>query len=278
MCIERNHPKVSVRRQCQMLSLARSNLYYAPKGESAENLRFMELIDKQFLETPWYGSRQMARHMQRQGHKCGRHRVRRLMRLMQLVPIYQTPNTSKKHPQHKIYPYLLRGLTIDRPNQVWCVDITYIPMRRGFLYLVAIMDWFSRKVLSWRLSNSMEADFCVEALKEAIAWHGTPEIMNSDQGSQFTGFEWIQALKDADVKISMDDKGRWIDNRMIERLWRSLKYECIYLNAFETGSETRAGIKKWIAYYNTERPHSTHGILTPDEAYDRKMEPMRSAA
>ena len=278
MCIERNHPKVSVRRQCQMLSLARSNLYYAPKGESAENLRFMELIDKQFLETPWYGSRQMARHMQRQGHKCGRHRVRRLMRLMRLVPIYQTPSTSKKHPQHKIYPYLLRGLTIERPNQVWCVDITYIPMRRGFLYLVAIMDWYSRKVLSWRLSNSMEADFCVEALKEAIAWHGTPEIMNSDQGSQFTGFEWIQALKDGDVKISMDGKGRWIDNRMIERLWRSLKYECIYLNAFETGSETRAGIEKWIAYYNAERPHSTHGILTPDEAYDRKMEPMRSAA
>jgi putative transposase len=278
MCIERNHPKVSVRRQCQMLSLARSNLYYAPKGESAENLRFMELIDKQFLETPWYGSRQMARHMQRHGHKCGRHRVRRLMRLMRLVPIYQTPNTSKKHPQHKIYPYLLRGLTIDRPNQVWCVDITYIPMRRGFLYLVAIMDWFSRKVLSWRLSNSMEADFCVEALKEAIVKYGKPAIMNSDQGSQFTGFEWINALKDADVKISMDGKGRWIDNRMIERLWRSLKYENIYLNAFETGSETRAGIGKWIPYYNAERPHSTHGILTPDEAYDRKMEPTRSAA
>lgn len=278
MCIERNHPKVSVRRQCQMLSLARSNLYYAPKGESAESLRFMELIDKQFLETPWYGSRQMARHMQRHGHECGRHRVRRLMRLMRLVPIYQAPNTSKKHPQHKIYPYLLRGLTIDQPNQVWCVDITYIPMRRGFLYLVAIMDWFSRKVLSWRLSNSMEADFCVEALKEAIAKYGKPAIMNSDQGSQFTGFEWINALKDADVKISMDGKGRWIDNRMIERLWRSLKYECIYLNAFETGSETRAGIGKWIAYYNAERPHSTHGILTPDEAYDRKREPMRSAA
>ena len=200
------------------------------------------------------------------------------MRLMRLVPIYQTPNTSKKHPQHKIYPYLLRGLTIDRPNQVWCVDITYIPMRRGFLYLVAVMDWYSRKVLSWRLSNSMEADFCVEALKEAIAKYGKPEIMNSDQGSQFTGFEWINALKDAGVKISMDGKGRWIDNRMIERLWRSLKYECIYLNAFETGSETRVGIKKWMAYYNAERPHSTHGILTPDEAYDRKMELIRSVA
>jgi putative transposase len=269
---------LSVRRQCGLLSLVRSNLYYHPKGESAENLRFMALIDKQFLETPWYGSRQMARHMQRHGHKCGRHRIRRLMRLMRLVPIYQTPNTSKKHPQHKIYPYLLRGLAIERPNQVWCVDITYIPMQRGFLYLIAIMDWFSRKVLSWRLSNSMEADFCVEAVSEAIAKYGKPEIMNSDQGSQFTGLEWIQALKDADVKISMDGKGRWVDNRMIERLWRSLKYECVYINAFETGSETRIGIGKWLAYYNSERPHSTHGILTPHEAYERKSEPRRLAA
>ena len=171
-----------------------------------------------------------------------------------------------------------------------CVDITYIPMHRGFLYLVAIMDWHSRKVLSWRLSNSMEADFCVEALNEAIAKYGKPKIMNSDQGSQFTGVEWTQALKDADVEISMplgdftnhlpviDGKGRWVDNRMIERLWRSLKYECIYLNAFETGSQARAGIGKWLAYYNAERPHSTHGILTPDEAYERKTEPMRLAA
>jgi len=269
---------LSVRRQCGLLSLVRSNLYYQPKGESAENLQFMTIIDKQFLETPWYGSRQMARYMQRLGHKCGRHRARRLMRLMRLVPIYQTPNTSKKHPQHKIYPYLLRGLTIDRPNQVWCVDITYIPMQRGFLYLVAIIDWYSRKVLSWKLSNSMEADFCVEALKEAIAKYGKTAIMNSDQGSQFTGFEWIQALNDAGVKISMDGKGRWIDNRMIERLWRSLKYECIYLNAFETGSGARKGISKWLAYYNAERPHSTHGILTPDEAYERKTAPMRIAA
>jgi putative transposase len=185
---------------------------------------------------------------------------------------------GKKHPQHKIYPYLLRKLAIDRPNQVWCVDITYIPMHRGFLYLVAIMDWYSRKVLSWRLSNSMEAEFCVEVLKEAVAKYGKPEIMNSDQGSQFTGFEWTQALKDADVKISMDGKGRWGDNRMIERLWRSLKYECIYLNAFETGSLARTGIGEWLAYYNTERPHSTHGILTPNEAYERKTEPVRLAA
>tara|TARA_Y100001968_G_scaffold242897_1_gene226635 strand:+ start:355 stop:1191 length:837 start_codon:yes stop_codon:yes gene_type:complete len=278
MCIEREHPRLSVRRQCKLLSLTRSGLYYQPVGESAENLRFMGIIDKQFLETPWYGSRQMARYMQRQGHKCGRHRVRRLMRLMRLVPIYQTPNTSKKHPSHKVWPYLLKGLPITRPNQVWCVDISYIPMRRGFLYLVAIMDWYSRKVLSWRLSNSMEADFCVEALKEALAKYGKPEIMNSDQGSQFTGFEWTLALKDAGVRISMDGRGRWIDNRMIERLWRSLKYECVYLRAFETGSEARAGIGHWMAYYNAERPHSTHGILTPDEAYETKTEPMRMAA
>ncbi|WP_245736442.1 IS3 family transposase [Roseovarius lutimaris] len=270
--------KLSMRKQCELLQLSRSRLYYQPVGESAENLRFMEIIDKQFLETPRYGSRQMARYMQRNNRKCGRHRVRRLMRLMRLVPIYQEPNTSKKHPQHKIWPYLLRNVVIDRPNQVWCADITYIPMRRGFLYLVAIMDWYSRKVLAWRLSNSMDADFCVEALKEALAKHGTPDIFNSDQGSQFTSGAWIDVLTDAKIKISMDGKGAWRDNRMIERLWRSLKYECVYLNAFETGSEMRMGIRKWLTYYNAERPHSTHGILTPDEAYASKTEPMRLAA
>ena len=169
-------------------------------------------------------------------------------------------------------------MVIDRPNQVWCADLTYIPMRRGFLYLVAIMDWHSRKVLAWRLSNSMDADFCVEALKEALAKHGTPEILNSDQGSQFTSGAWIDVLTDAKIKISMDGKGAWRDNRMIERLWRSLKYECVYLNAFETGSEMRAGIGKWMTYYNSERPHSTHGLLTPDEAYASKHQPMRIAA
>ena len=270
--------KLSVRRQCVLLTLARSTLYYQPKGESAENLRFMEIIDKQFLETPWYGSRQMARYMKRNNHTCGRHRVRRLMRLMRLVPIYQEPNTSKKHPQHKIWPYLLRNVVINRSNQVWCADVTYIPMQRGFLYLVAIVDWHSRKVLAWRLSNSMDTTFCVEALKEALAKHGTPEIFNTDQGSQFTSGDWIDVLTDAKIKISMDGKGRWIDNRMIERLWRSLKYECVYLHAFETGSQAKAGIGKWLAYYNAERPHSTHGILTPDEAYVSKTEPMRLAA
>ena len=275
--VSKDH-KLSVRRQCVLLTLARSTLYYQPKGESAENLRFMEIIDEQFLETPWYGSRQMARYMKRNNHTCGRHRVRRLMRLMRWVPIYQEPNTSKKHPQHKIWPYLLRNVVINRSNQVWCADVTYIPMQRGFLYLVAIVDWHSRKVLAWRLSNSMDTTFCVEALKEALAKHGTPEIFNTDQGSQFTSGDWIDVLTDAKIKISMDGKGRWIDNRMLERLWRSLKYECVYLHAFETGSQANAGIGKWLAYYNAERPHSTHGILTPDEAYLSKTEPMRLAA
>ena len=275
--VSRDH-KLSVRRQCSLLTLTRSNLYYEPKSESAENLRFMEIIDKQFLETPWYGSHQMARHMKRNNHKCGRHRVRRLMRLMRLVPIYQKPNTRKKHLQHKIWPYLLKDVVIDCPNQVWCADITYIPMRRGFLYLVAIMDWFSCKVLAWRLSNSMDADFCVEALKEALAKYSTPEIFNTDQGSQFTSGAWIDVLPEAKVKISMAGKGRWIDNRMIERLWRSLKYECVYLHAFERGSEAKAGIGKWLAYYNADRPHSTHGILTPNEAYESNTEPTRLAA
>jgi len=268
MCIEKDHPRLSLRRQCRLLSLSRSVLYYTPVGESAENLALMKLIDRQFLETPWYGSRQMARWLRRQGHAAGRHRVRRLMRKMRLVPIYQPPRTSQPHPRHKVYPYLLKDLEITRPNHVWCTDITYIPMRRGFLYLVAIMDWATRKVLAWRLSNTMEADFCIEALHEAMARYGKPEIFNTDQGSQFTSFEFTQVLKDAKVKISMDGRGRWIDNRFIERLWRSLKYECVYLQAFETGTEARRGIGAWINYYNEERPHSGVGGLTPAEAYE----------
>lgn len=271
-------PELSQRRQCRLLHLSRSTLHYTPKGESTENLRFMKIIDEQFLKTPYYGSRQMMRFLKRHNHQCGRHRIRRLMRLMRLVPIYQEPGTSRKHPQHKVYPYLLKGLNINRSNQVWCADITYIPMERGFLYLVAIMDWHSRCVLSWRLSNTMEAGFCVDALKEALAQYGPPEIFNTDQGSQFTSDEWTGVLKDAGVRISMDGKGRWIDNRMVERLWRSLKYECVYLHAFETGSQVRKAIAKWIHEYNTERPHSSHDILTPAEAYAGKSEPVTMAA
>lgn len=265
--IEKNHPHLSVRRQCRLLSLTRSTLYAMPAGESAENLALMRRIDEQFLETPWYGSRQMARWLRRQGHLVGRHRVRRLMRKMGLSPIYQAPQTSQPRPQHRIYPYLLRDLTIERPNHVWCTDITYIPMRRGFLYLVAIMDWATRKVLAWRLSNTMDAGFCIKALEEAIVQFGKPEIFNTDQGSQFTSADFTDKLKAAGIRISMDGRGRWIDNRFIERLWRSLKYECVYLHAFETGSEARREIGSWISYYNAERPHSSLRDATPNEAY-----------
>jgi putative transposase len=233
----------------------------------------MRLIDEQHLETPYYGARQMTRHMRRQGYRVSRKRIGRLMRLMGLSAIYQKPNTSKPNLRHKIHPYLLRGLTINKPNQVWCADITYIPMRRGFLYLVAVMDWASRKVLSWRLSNTMDADFCVAALEEALARYGKPEIFNTDQGSQFTSDTFTDALKTADIRISMDGKGRWMDNVMIERLWRSLKYECIYLHAYETGSEVRQGLKHWIDLYNTRRPHSSLDDRTPDEAYWQKPRP-----
>jgi len=265
--VEPAHPKLSVSRQCALVGISRSAFYAPSKGESPLNLSLMRVIDAQFLETPWYGSRQMARHLRRAGHVVGRKRVRRLMARMGLSAVYQKPRTTVPHPEHRTWPYLLRDLVIDRPDQVWCADITYIPMRRGFLYLVAVMDWASRRVLSWRLSNTMDADFCIEALEEAMARHGRPEIFNTDQGSQFTSPRFTDVLLEAGVKISMDGKGRWMDNVFIERLWRSLKYECVYLHAFETGSEARAGIGRWMTYYNAERPHSALGGRTPLEAH-----------
>ena len=265
--IEPGHEQLSIVRQCELVSISRSSFYHQPVGESAETLALMRLIDAQFLETPWYGSRQMARHLRRDGHEVGRKRVRRLMTRMGLAPIYQRPRTTVPHPEHRIYRYLLRDLVVDRPNQVWCADLTYIPMRRGFLYLVAVMDWATRKVLAWRVSNTMDVAFCVEALQEALARFGRPEIFNTDQGSQFTSADFTDVLRGAQVRISMDGRGRWMDNVFIERLWRSLKYECVYLHAFETGSELRAGLMQWISYYNTRRPHSALGGNTPDEAY-----------
>ena len=265
--VEVGREDLSIVRQCELLSLSRSSFYYQPVGESAENLALMRLIDAQFLETPWYGARQMVRHLRRDGHGVGRKRVRRLMALMGLAPIYQRPRTTLPHPEHRIYPYLLRDLVVSQPNQVWCADITYIPMRRGFLYLVAVMDWATRKVLSWRVSNTMDVAFCVEALNEALARFGRPAIFNTDQGSQFTSSDFTDVLVAANVRISMDGRGRWMDNVFIERLWRSLKYECVYLHAFETGSELRAGLSWWIGYYNSQRPHSTLAGQTPDEAY-----------
>lgn len=273
-----DHPGLSITRQCELLTISRSSFYYPAKGESGTNLELMRLIDAQFLETPWYGARQMARHLRRQGHAVGRKRVRRLMQLMGLAAIYCKPRTSAPHPEHKIYPYLLRDLAIERPNQVWCADVTYIPLRRGFLYLAAIMDWASRKVLAWRLSNTLDVAFCVAALEDALARFGTPDIFNTDQGSQFTSLAFTGRLQVAGTRISMDGKGRWMDNVFIERLWRSLKYECVYLNAFETGSEARAGIGSWIAYYNTERPHSALGDRTPAEAYAGRPPALVAAA
>ena len=277
--VEAVHADLSISAQCSLLSISRSSFYYIPQPESDETLALMQVIDASFLDMPWYGSRQMVRHLRRQGVNIGRRRVRRLMTKMGLSPIYQRPRTSDPHPQHRVYPYLLRHLVVERPNQVWCADITYIPMRRGFLYLVAIMDWATRKVLAWRLSNTMDVGFCVMALEEALARFGTPDIFDTDQGSQFTSFAFTAVLKDAEIRISMDGRGRWMDNVVIERLWRSLKYECVYLHAFETGSELRVGLTRWIGYYNADRPHSGLAGLTPDEAYGaNKMQPLAELA
>lgn len=262
-----NDATLSITKQCELLSISRSSLYYEAKGENPFNLRVMALIDQQFLHTPWYGARQMARHLRRQGYNVGRKRVRRLMRKMGLHAIYQEPKTTVPHPEHKTYPYLLRNLEITKPNQVWCTDITYIKMNKGFLYLVAVMDWHSRKVLSWRLSNTMDTEFCIAALEEAIERYGTPEIFNTDQGSQFTSVDFTDLLTEHYIRISMDGKGRWMDNVFIERLWRSLKYECVYLQAFESGSEAKMKIGNWIDYYNLKRPYSTFGGKTPFEVY-----------
>jgi putative transposase len=263
---------LSIARKCELVGISRSSFYYDPKGESELNLKLMKLIDAQFLETPWYGSRQMARWLRRQGHGVGRTRTRRLMSLMGLTPIYQAPRTSQPHPEHRVYPYLLRKVEITEPNHVWCADITYIPMRRGFLYLVAIMDWATRAVLAWRLSNTMHPDFCVAALTEALGRYGTPAIFNTDQGSQFTSDDFTDVLNKAGVKISMDGRGRWMDNVFIERLWRSLKYECIYLRDPESGHEAQRQIGIWMTYYNHDRPHSQLGHdRTPMEVYTQKQ-------
>ena len=265
--IVRDRPDLSLSRQCRLLSISRSSFYHAPKGESPENLMLMRRIDELFLKYPFYGSRQMIRQLRREGVRIGRHRVRRLMRLMGLQAIYQAPRTSEPHPSHRIYPYLLRDLTIERPDQVWCADITYIPVQRGFLYLVAIMDWATRHVLAWRLSNTMDAGFCVEALNDALARYAAPEIFNTDQGSQFTSFDFTNVLKDAVVSISMDGRGRCMDNIFIERLWRSLKYEVVYLHEMTDGFVAQRVIGEWIGFYNTERPHSALAGQTSAEAY-----------
>jgi putative transposase len=249
-----------------LLDISRSSLYYQPVGISEEDLALMKLIDRQYLSTPFYGARKIAAWLKSQGQRVNRKRVRRLIQIMGLKVIYRRPRTSQPAPGHKVYPYLLSGMEITRPNQVWAADITYIPMARGFLYLVAIIDWYSRYVLAWRLSNTLDADFCVEALEEALR-KDKPDIFNTDQGAQFTGEAFTGLLEQHGVRISMDGKGSYNDNLFIERLWRSVKYEEVYLKAYQDGKEARIGLCNYFRFYNTERPHQTHGYRTPAEVF-----------
>ena len=253
--------------QCRLLSLARSTYYYEGAVETPENLELMEIIDRLYLAHPENGSRMMVKVLKRMGRVVNRKRVQRLMNLMGIHSLAPQKKTTIPHPEHVKYPYRLRGLSIDHPNHVWCADVTYVPFKKGFFYLVAIMDWHSRKVLSWRLSNTMTPDFCVAALEEALALYGTPEIFNTDQGSQFTAHAFIKVLFDAKVTISMDGVGRAIDNVFIERLWRTIKYDHIYLNPADSGHALREGLATFIDYYNEDRPHGALGDATPDEVY-----------
>ena len=264
--VDRGHRSLSLVRQCVLLGISRSSLYHWRKGPSAEDLSLMKEPDRQYLETPFYGSRRMKAWLERQGKPVNRKRVRRLMRVMGLRAIYRKPRTSRAAPEQRVYPYLLEKARITRPNQVWAADITYIPMARGFLYLVAIMDWHSRYVVAWRLTNTLEAEFCVDALDEALG-QGVPEVFNTDQGSQFTSREFTQILQDHSVKISMDGRGRYQDNILVERLWRTVKYEEVYLKAYANGLEARNGLREYFRFYNHRRPHQALGYRTPAEVF-----------
>jgi putative transposase len=276
--IDRDHD-VPIKRQAQLLGIARGTVYYHAEPISDADLALMRRIDELHLEWPFAGSRMLRDLLRRQhGIEVGRRHVRTLMRLMGIEAIYRKPNTSKKHPSHPVYPYLLRGLSIERANQVWALDITYIPMARGFVYLVAVLDWASRRVLAHRVSITMEPDFCVEALREAVARFGTPEIVNTDQGSQFTSTDFIDELKRHGIDISMDGRGQWRDNVFVERLWKSVKYEEVYLKAYDSVSAARAGLAAYFERYNAQRPHRAHGGSTPDEAYFTSLPQLPKAA
>ncbi len=264
--IDRDHD-LPIARQAKALGVSRGAVYYKPRPASTEDLKIMRRLDELHLDYPFAGSRMLRDMLNREGVSIGRRHVATLMKRMGIEAIYRRPNTSKPAPGHKIYPYLLRQLKIEKPNHVWAMDITYIPMARGFVYLAAVVDWVTRRVLSHRVSITMEADFCVEALQEALAKHGKPEIFNTDQGSQFTSIDFTRVLLDANIAISMDGKGSWRDNVFVERLWRSVKYEEVYLRAYETVPEARASIAGYFAFYNARRPHSALDRRTPDEAY-----------
>ena len=264
--VDREHPSMSMTRQCALLGVSRSGLYYRSRGTSDEDLALMQAMDRQYLETPFLGSRRMRDWLERQGIVVGRKRVQRLMRTMGLRAIYRGPGASRPAPEQRVFPYLLRNVQITQPNQVWAADITCLPMARGFLYLVAIMDWHSRYVVSWRLSNTLEAGFCAEALEEALG-RGQPEVFNTDQGSQFTSLEFTQILKDRGVRISMDGKGRYQDNIFVERLWRTVKYEEVYLKAYASVLEAQRGLEDYFRFYNGLRPHQALGYRTPAEVF-----------
>jgi putative transposase len=269
--------EVSITRQAQLLGISRAAVYYEPRPVSEADLALQRRIDALHLEHPWAGARTLKKLLRREGIEVGRKHVGTLMWRMGVEALYRRKSTSKPHPEHKIYPYLLRNVAIERPNQVWALDITYIPMRRGFVYFCAVMDWASRRILAFRLSNMLTADFCVEVLEEAIGRHGVPEIVNTDQGSQFTSLEFIEKLKSHEIDISMDGRGAWRDNVFIERFWKTLKYEEVYLRAYDTVSEARASIARYVEFYNVRRPHSSLEDRTPDKAYFG-LRPMKAAA
>jgi putative transposase len=264
--IDRTHD-LPVVRQCRILNLARSTAYYTPQPVSDSDLKLMRRLDELHLEYPFAGSRMLRDMLRREGQQIGRKRVRTLMKKMGIEALYRKPNTSQRHAAHPVYPYLLRDLKIDRSNQVWATDITYIPMRRGFIYLVAVLDWYSRRVLSWRVSNTLTTDFCLDAVREAIARYGTPEIFNTDQGGQFTSSEFTGLFKEHGIQISMDGKGCWRDNVFVERLWKSVKYEEVYLKAYDSASAAKASLGTYLTFYNTRRPHQSLDGKTPDAIY-----------
>ena len=264
--IDRNH-RLALTKQTALLGISRGSVYYEPVPVSTTDLALMRQLDELHIEFPFAGSRMLRGLLASQGIKVGRRHVTTLMRIMGIEAVYRRPNTSKLALGHRIYPYLLRGLTIDRPNHVWATDITYIPMAHGFIYLAAVMDWFTRRILAWQLSNTMEATFCIDAVEQAIAQYGCPQIFNTDQGSQFTSAEFIKVLTDNGISISMDGKGAWRDNVFVERFWRTVKYEEVYLRAYDGVSEARQSIGRYIAFYNTRRPHAALNGRTPDQAY-----------
>ena len=274
--ISREHD-LPITGQAKALGISRGSVYYLPRPVPAADLAAMRRMDKLHLELPFAGSRMLRDLLNREGIEIGRRHVATLMKRMGIEALYRRPNTSKPAPGHKIYPYLLRGMTIDRPNQVWAMDITYVPMARGFVYLAAVVDWHSRRVLAWRLSITLEAAFCVEALEEALARHGKPKIFNTDQGSQFTSHDFTGVLIKAEIAISMDGKGSWRDNVFVERLWRTIKYEEIYLKAYDTVTVARASIGRYLGFYNARRPHSSLDRRTPDEAYFTRLPQIAAA-